>query len=171
MSAVVEVLVKAGCPVGPDALNSAAIIGDLPVLRYLHEDSGVGFGPGTLAAAAEGGCEAMVEWLFGAGCRPGDRWTEMPYLTAGQSADLGTLQCLRRLGVPWSADVVKVATILELCLPPVRWLVEQGAVWSWGQVAAVVGWGKRKGLFLDSAAWLEARAASEHGGEGKEAER
>lgn len=123
----------------------------------------MGFGLGTLAAAACGGCEAVVEWLVGAGCEP-EELRERPYIAAGQRGDRGTLQCLRRLGVPWSADEVQVATMLAMCLPAVRWLVEQGAAWSWGQVAAAVGCARREGLFSESVAWLEARAASGDGG-------
>lgn len=47
-------------------------VGDLSLLLYLQQECGVDFDERcTLAAAAHGGCEAVVEWLVGAGCAPG----------------------------------------------------------------------------------------------------
>ncbi len=83
-----------------------------------------------VAAAAEGGCEALVEWLVEQhpGCLEGAGAGESPYVPAARNGDLGTLTALRRLGVPWGAgDVVTQAVEEGAELPALRWLVEQGA--------------------------------------------
>ncbi len=49
-------------------LGAAASKGDLPLVRYLHEEQRIPFGANTLARAAEGGCEALLEWLLAEGC-------------------------------------------------------------------------------------------------------
>ncbi len=140
---VVWALLEAGCPPGDgtlrgDSVGEAAACGFLPLVRHLHEERGVPFARGTLAAAARGGCVPVVEWLVGAGCRAGgpavDGW-EMnnPYVAAGASGGLGdvdTLSCLRRLGVPWHPRVMRWAVQYDpVPLRVLRWMVEQGAPW------------------------------------------
>ncbi len=125
----VRLLVEAGCPCNskPGAANRAAVTGCLPLLRYLHEELGVGFGAGTLAAAAWGGCKAVLEWLVGAGCRAGEDVPSGPYVAAAVNEDVATLRCLRRLGVPWGERVVHGVVDVGALPSAVRWLVEQGA--------------------------------------------
>ncbi len=86
----VRVLEEAGCPPlearsgeAREALDVAARRGDLVLLRRLHGELGVGLAGGTLAAAAEGGCEAVVEWLVGQGCAPGEEEGRRPVRQGG----------------------------------------------------------------------------------------
>ncbi len=114
LEAIVRELVAAGCPPGggtddADPVGDAAGQGHLALVRYLHEELGVRFAPGTLAWAAAGGCEPMVEWLVGAGCVPGEDTDLHPYTAAGLAGDVDTMACLRRLGVPWGEDVLGFA--------------------------------------------------------------
>ncbi len=130
-------LLEAGCPPGggtdrADSIGAAAQLGYLDLIRYLREERGVAFAPGTLAAAARGGCVPVVEWLVGAGCRAGAGADNDPYLaavTTSCTADVATLSCLRRLGVPWSASVLRWAVDEGVALRVLRWMVEQGAPW------------------------------------------
>ncbi len=46
-------------------MHAAAGRGHVPLVRFLHEDAGCAFDGGTLARAAGGGCEALLEWLEG----------------------------------------------------------------------------------------------------------
>ncbi len=111
----VKALVGAGCPPERAAcIAGAAYGGHLPLVRYLHEELGVGFGPDTLAEGARGGCVPVVEYLVAAGCQtgnPGDERSLMdsmehnPYYAAVKNGDRATMECLHRLGVrrpdPW----------------------------------------------------------------------
>ncbi len=165
-----RVLVEAGGllppPSAPMSFDQAAARGYLPMLRCLHEECGLGFGPETLEAAAEGGCEAVLEWLVGAGCVAGeDQGESDPYVWAGKVGDLATLNCLRRLGVPWGAGAYrgpaqgKWMQAGEMPLPVLRWLVEQGAPLDQEAVREDVRRAKEAGQFGDTVAWLEARLA------------
>ncbi len=134
LESVVRELAAAGLQPGggtdrADSVGYAAQIGHLALARYLHEELGVAFAPGTLALAAAGGCELMVEWLVGSGCVLGEGADMNPYTEAGRVGDVDAMACLRRLGVPWSEDVLGVAVYKEVPLPSIRWLVEQGAPW------------------------------------------
>ncbi len=83
-----------------------------------------------MAAAGEGGCEALLELLLQQpGCLLAGGRGRSPYVAAARNGDRATLAALRRLGVPWGAvDVVVQAVRKERCrLDVVRWLVEQGA--------------------------------------------
>ncbi len=140
----VRALVEAGCPQGgvqgqgpaggggmqrhgSAALDAAVRRGHLPLAHYLHEELGVGFGPNTLAEAAQGGCEPVLEWLVGAGCGPG---TGYPYVKAADHGDLATLRCLHRMGVPLGdAGWWRQLNAFSVPLAAVRWLVERGAPW------------------------------------------
>ncbi len=127
LDGVVRALAEVGFPYGDATIDAVIHIGNLPLLRYLHDECGVGFGPETLAKAAEGASEAVLEWLVGAGCGLGAGNQLGPYVEAGGRGDLATLSCLHRLGVPWGAQLLR--WIRHSCLPkPVlRWLVEHGA--------------------------------------------
>ncbi len=113
-------------------VEGAATRGDLALLQYLlqqlpaHQPSWY-----LVTAAAEGGCEALLEWLAEQhpGClvvRPGG---PSPYSSAAAVGDLGTLTALRRLGVPWGAQglVASVALCESIATAALHWLVEQGA--------------------------------------------
>ncbi len=105
--------------------------GDLALVQYLlpwHP----WYRPGweVLAAAAEGGCGALLEWLVEQhpGCLEGAGSGVSPYASAAARGDLGTLTTLRRLGVPWGAEDVVVQAVRERCsVPAMRWLEDQGA--------------------------------------------
>ncbi len=131
---VVQLLVgEAGCRAWDArmALVTAARRGELALVQYLlqqarrrrpHWECVVN--------AAEGGCEALLEWLVKQhpGCLKGSGSGESPYVSAAARGDLGTLTALRRLGVPWGAEDVVVQAVRERCsVPALRWLVEQGA--------------------------------------------
>ncbi len=133
-------MLEAGCPAGgstilADSIGEAANLGLLPLVRHLREVRGVAFAPGTLAAAARGGCVPVVEWLVGAGCTAGAGSDNDPYVGAaggedGQGiADVATLSCMRRLGVPWDASVLRWALDEGVSWRVLRWMVEQGAPW------------------------------------------
>ncbi len=155
---LVRTLVAAGCPHGGErSMTAAALHGYLPVLRYLHEELGVGFGYGTLAAAAEGGCEAVLEWLVGAGCVVGGGEWGDPYVCAGFEGNAVALGCLRRLGVPWSVQVLRWAVQRGVSLSVLRWLVEQGAPWDEGAVVQAVDTARASGVGGDALAWFQAR--------------
>lgn len=84
-------------------MRAAAARGDLSVLRYLHEELGWELRGSVLQGAAEGGCVSVLEWLATRGCGGGKAHErDRGYLEAGAHGDLATLECLRRLGVPWS---------------------------------------------------------------------
>ncbi len=159
----VRALVEAGCRPGEDNSSSicnAAARGDLPLLRYLHEELGLGLGPGTMDAAVTGGCEAMLEWLVGAGCEPG-----FAYVRAAAYGDLSTLSGLHRLGVPfadasWWWDVSDPNRWAgALCWAPLaalRWMVERGAPWS-KEGAKKVLESDRMHVDEESLSWFKAR--------------
>ncbi len=136
----VQLLVdEAGCLGGggaPGLVEAAAKRGDLALVQYLlqqlrqrrprHQPAwGVGF------AAAEGGCEALLEWLAEQhpGCLAVAPRGRSLYVPAAAAGDLGTLTTLRRLGVPWGAENV-VASVVAwpgFVRAALHWLVEQGA--------------------------------------------
>ncbi len=179
-----RVLVGAGGLLPPPSatpcLDEAAARGDLPLLRYLHEELGWEFGRGTLAAAARGGCAAVLEWLVGAGCVAGESQGEAgeghgkndPYVSAGRGGDLATLSCLRHLGVPWGAGAYwgpvrgPVLRSGEVLMPVLRWLVEQGAPWYRRVVEQELCIARKEGIYNDSMAWFEARLAASQPAEG-----
>ncbi len=155
----VRMLLAAGAE--PPSLGVVAAAGHVPLMRYLHEELGVGFGPWTLLQAANRGCEAAVEWLVGAGCVPDE--DNNPYIFAGLEEDVCTLACLRRLGVPWGAGVLRAAVDEGLSPRVVRWMVEQGAPWD-GEAVREAAEEARKRLDMggddfETAEWLEERTA------------
>ncbi len=153
-------LVEAGCPPCADCddLDSLAESGHLPLMRYLHEELGAQFGPRTLAAAAEGGCEPLIEWVVRMGCVQGEDVEFDPYVMAGRYGDMATMACLRRLGVPWHAWVLLWAVqTQEVSLDVLRWMVEQGAPWDRMAVAEAVDFVYGRQSESESFAWLKAR--------------
>ncbi len=130
----VQLLVgEAGCRKwdAKGGLTAAAARGELALVQYLlrqrprHQ-------PGweVLVAAAEGGCEALLEWLVEQhpGCLEGAGSGVSPYVPAAARGDLGTLTALRRLGVPWGAEDVVAQAVRRGCsVPALRWLKEQGS--------------------------------------------
>ncbi len=111
-------------------LHYAALWGELAPVQYLLQHM-----PGhrpewiDLKDAANGGCEALLEWLVEQhpGCMEG-AGGGAPYIEACRVGDLGTLTALRRLGVPWgTADMLLQAVQGFLETPVLHWLVEQGA--------------------------------------------
>lgn len=126
-----------GMPRGTDTLDAAAFKGDLPLVRFLHEEEGIPFSVGTLAMAAGGGCEALLEWLVAAGCpAPGpdsaDRGLD-PYVRAFWVYQRSTLVCLRTLGLPWHPH--GLAMVIDdkpwgqkVSMAMLQWLVEGGGV-------------------------------------------
>ncbi len=124
-------------PRDTDTLDTAASKGDLELVRYLHEEEGISFSAQTLACAAEGGCEALLEWLVVEGCPvPGpDNIHEArdPYVRACWAYQRSTLVCLRRLGVPWHSDgLARVISAKpwseDVRVPMLQWLVQEGGV-------------------------------------------
>ncbi len=163
----VEVLLGAGCKPADGAASScvaaAAEHGDLVLLRRLHGELGVGFGRWTLAAAAEGGCEAVLEWLVGVGCveEEAEEGEDLdPYARAAGHGDMATLTWLERLGVAFTPRVVSSAIECEADLPVVRWLVERGAPWK----ANDVMWDSGRRDYPASRAWFVARLGKGPGG-------
>ncbi len=157
----VRLLLEAGCPCSTSyvAINGAARTGRLPLLRYLHEELGMGFWPYTLTEAAGGGCEEVLEWLVGAGYGAGEgRGGSEAYVAAASHGDMATLRCLRRLGVPWDERVVMLA--VEYCCTPtsaVQWLVEQGAPVNREAVERANENARNKERWKECAEWLADR--------------
>ncbi len=100
--------------------------GNLPLVRYLHEQLGCNITPRTLDAAVHGGCCALVEWLSEQGYWAWE-WHGDPYLPAALNGDLATLECLRQLGVPWGKGVLWEAVGRDCPLPVLKWMVAHGA--------------------------------------------
>ncbi len=133
---VVQLLLDAGYQNwdAKEAVRAAVHRGDLALTNYLLR-----LKPccqpkaGLIAAAANGGCEALLEQLV-------EQLVEQQqqqefeasggrlYVEAAARGDRATLTALRRLGVPWGAgDVVVQAVGAGADPPALRWLVEQGA--------------------------------------------
>ncbi len=95
---------------------------------------------------------------MGAGCRPGEAFELDPYLMAGLYGDVATMACLRRLGVPWHAQVLRWAVeSCEVSLDVLRWMVEHGAPWDRRAVAEAVSRKSVPKSQAESLAWLKAR--------------
>ncbi len=152
-------------------LKTAATRGDLALVRYLLQQHRrarhAGYQPDVefLRAAVPGGGEALLEWLEEQhpGCLdcPIAVFGESPYEMAAKSGDRGTLEALRRLGVPWGTDGLVARALWAGCpLSAARWLVEQGAsVGSAGDMDRAVARGMaQERLSADEAAWLRALA-------------
>ncbi len=132
LQAVQLLMGEAGCAgwEARDVVILAAHRGDLALVQYLLQQR-PGFRPGweVLVAAAQGGCEALLEWLVmeHPSCLTPPEGRS-PYARAAASGDLGTLTALRRLGVLWGSWDVAVQAVRRGCsAPALRWLKEQGA--------------------------------------------
>ncbi len=131
---VVQLLVGAGAGAdGSDVqevVHQAAAQGNLPLVQFLaqHLEQQLGQQPywqHAIQGAAEGGCEALLEWLAGKAGSLAD--AGLTYLSAARRGDKGTLAALRRLGVPCGEDTVAEAVEEGCQVPVLQWLVEQGA--------------------------------------------
>ncbi len=153
------------------ALTAAAARGELPLVQYLLQQQLLvarsGYQPDgeLLTAAAEGGCEALLEWLAEQhpGCLAVAGIQYTPYEVAAKRGDRSTLEVLRRLGVPWgTGNMVLRALCAECPFSALRWLVEQGApVGSAGDMCrAVARRVAQERLSAEDAAWLRGLAPS-----------
>ncbi len=163
------------------ALKTAAERGDLALVQCLLQHRRLlarsGFRPDEeiLTAAAQGGCEPLLEWLAEQhpGCLALSGNLQTPYDFTARSGDRDTLEALRRLGVPWGTDrAVAQALSVECQFSAARWLVEQGApVGGAGHMDISVALGLReKRLSAEEAAWLRGLAparAAQSGGIGE----
>ncbi len=138
---------------------------NLALVQYLLQQQPA-YQPGgrAFAAAVEGGCEALLEWLVEQhrGCLAGP-WVASAYIAPAKSGDRGTLAVLRRLGVPWGAGDVVVQAVERWCSEPaLRWLVEQGAPVGDGTCLdkAVAHAVQRRVMSAEMVAWLRSVAAA-----------
>ncbi len=135
----VQLMQDAGCHArggDPDyVLLSAAARGDVSLVQHLAEQQ-EGYQPnwtGILPAAAEGGCEALLDWLAEAHpcCREyKNLGAASPYLRPAAAGDLCTLTALWRMGAPWGSVpdvVVRAVREVSTTASAVRWLVDHGA--------------------------------------------
>ncbi|GIL78186.1 hypothetical protein Vretifemale_7604 [Volvox reticuliferus] len=107
-----------GCPTGDEAdregaMGAAALMGSRARVAWLRA-RGFRWTAQTFAAAAASGCIRLVEWMAAQGCPMGRRGDAL--LAAGANSDTAMLAALRRLGCPWSADVLPRAVQGELYL-------------------------------------------------------
>ncbi len=136
-----------------EALRLALELGNLELVRAVKDDQDdFASRRVMMAAAAKGGCEAVLDWAHGkpTPALPGQGWSfwetfiypegmgdfmrsaskkvGSPYIPAAVNGDLATLTALRRLPVPWGSEDVLVQAVREgVSVPALRWLVEQGA--------------------------------------------
>ncbi len=160
----VRMVLEAGSSPGScREVRQAARRADLEVVRLLHGQGQLRLEPEVWVAAAEGGCEAVLEWLAAEGCRVGTYADQDPYLAAGLRGDRGGLCTLRRLGVPWGhRGVLRAAVDTRIAPPVVRWMVEAGAPWDAAAVAEAAE--AARGLGHEgTAVWLEQQGAARGG--------
>ncbi len=84
--------------------------------------------------AVYGGCEALLEWMVQEhpGCFASYCDYTGAYVSAASHGDRGTLEALRRLGVPWSLEDTLAAAVRDRCgVPALRWLMEQRMPVDW----------------------------------------
>ncbi len=147
----------------------AAGRGELDLVRFLAEQ-GAPLNPdmGIVAAAADAGCEALLELLtaqpdcFKASTTSSYTPTFTPYICAAGRGDRATLDALRRLGVPWGVDDVVLWAVKCLYGEPIlRWLVEHGAPLGSAEdmEGALVNAVQRGRLGAEATAWLRGLAA------------
>ncbi len=132
----VQLVVGAGCRMwdASAALHLATMWGSVELVEYFmqhpQQQGQPCYRPGAdmVQAVATGGCEALHAWLEEQlGRRRLGRAQGAAYAMAAEKGDMCTLTALRRLGVPWDADVMLAAVLRGSTVPVLRWLLEQGA--------------------------------------------
>ncbi len=95
-------------------------------MQYLHAELGCEVTGEAVGAAVEGGCEALVEWMWEHqldGTPP-----TVSYFKLALDGDLAMLSTLRRLGAPFGEGDELVRAAQEgVRRPVVEWLAENGA--------------------------------------------
>ncbi|KXZ45258.1 hypothetical protein GPECTOR_56g354 [Gonium pectorale] len=136
-----------GVQLDEELFEAAAGSGSVQLMAWLRE-RGCPWDSRAVTTAARSGCVAALEWLAERGCPMPD--DGLPYFEPGKSADLATVECLRRLGCRWGPPgLVLGACIfggLPGCpynkgasgvLPVLSWLLAAGCPVDWpGAVAA-----------------------------------
>ncbi len=158
---VVKLLLEAGYQAwdAERAVRAAVRRGDLALTNYLlHLKPWCQQGAGLMAAAAHGGCEALLEQLVEQQQQQGfEASGGRLYVETAARGDRVTLTALRRLGVPWGAgDVVVQAAWAGAHPPALRWLVEQGAPVGDRYGVHKALWYRLGRLSSDTMAWLDA---------------
>ncbi len=131
----VKLVVGAGCRSWDmkAVVQLAAIWGSVDLVQYFvqhpQQYGRPRYRPGVVVwAVAKGGCEALHAWLERQlGSRRLGRAQGAAYAVAAEAGDLCTLTALRRLGVPWDANVMLAAVLRGSTVPTLRWLLELGA--------------------------------------------
>ncbi len=113
----------AGNPGAMYVVHTAAQRGDLALVQYLVQELqhlGCQVEAETLEYAAQGGCEALLEWLVkehpACCCFEG----ASPYVAAAMTSSRSPLVALRRLGVPWGPQDTVARAVGVHCTVPVR---------------------------------------------------
>ncbi|KAG2501522.1 hypothetical protein HYH03_000029 [Edaphochlamys debaryana] len=126
----------AGTPppwLGADVFNAAAESGRVEAMEWLAARGARGDG-GTLAAAAKGGCVALLRMVLEAClCRmPVDGW---PYAWAARNGDTLTLGALRALGAPWGPGAAAFTRAVRLGggVRALAWMVGAGCGVAWAE--------------------------------------
>ncbi len=164
---VVRLLTAAGWPLeregeGGAQLLSLAAQGDQPwcVWRELLQLLPSGCVPFEAAmGAAATGCQATLEALVHLGtCKScSGEHVNAWYAAAAANGDQGTLDCLRRLGVPLGDGVLTAAVRQGAPLPALRWLMEQGAPVG-HQEEDLLGEATRSSIYVSDTEWEQVRA-------------
>ncbi len=131
-----------------------------------------------LTGAARAGFGAMLEALVGLGGlgldgRDGGDSAAACYAAAARNGDLGTLECLRRLGAPLAEGAMAAALRVGAPLCALQRLVEQGAVLGMPEAHGVLGDLREGRCYKDSSsgareevvAWVQGRVGGEAIGE------
>ncbi len=157
--------VTEGCKGGQESVGNAllrwaALAGHVELVRELVEQRGMEPRWDTLAAAARGGCEEVIELLLQMdSVRPGPTW--ISYLCAGRNADYATMCYLRRMGLRWDAEALQLAVVWRLTPPVMRWMVQQGAPWDGAAVSSALaeeeGESEGEGEYGECLEWLRVR--------------
>ncbi|GIL74132.1 hypothetical protein Vretifemale_4167, partial [Volvox reticuliferus] len=121
----------------PGVFKMAAQYGDLRMMTWLYE-RGCPWDAHTFAAAAYAGGEMQLEWLAARGCPMGH--DGVPYVRAAAVTDMPSLQCLRRLGCPWS-DAGDTFTLAALGSGPATVPVRMASLQALLQIGCPVDWG------------------------------
>ncbi len=106
------------------SISGAALSGNLPLVRYLHEQFKMGFENDTLEKAAGSGNEALLEYLVAAGCQPCK--FVPPLSLAVKNGDKATLEWLHLHGLLWQQGWSNGPCFFDPPVPVLRWLLEHG---------------------------------------------